>query len=65
MAVIERKTTRRQFMDGFPAPAPVSPPGEGWRLAHVAAATGSRSGNLRNEPMCALLFFIWEREVRE
>jgi len=64
--MIERKTTSVQWMDGYDDPAPHPPPGDGWRLTHVAAASGRlaelppRSSSM---PLCALLFFIWEREV--
>ena len=65
--MIEYATTCRQWVfDDHAAPAPVPPPGDGWKLAHFAAASG-RGGVPKSQqlgpawPVRALLFFVWER----
>lgn len=64
---VERKTTCRQFMDGSPVPDPHPPPGDGWTLTHVAAATGGprEKGARLGDSLKALIFYVWERPVAE
>lgn len=60
----EYKTTVRQYLDGREPPDPVAPSGDGWTLKHVAAATGGpRSYRMEMNILCALVFYVWEREV--
>jgi hypothetical protein len=64
--VIEYRTTCRQFIDGHEPPGPVPPEGDGWKLAHVAAASGRIDGRgptfFTGTVLCALIFYVWERE---
>lgn len=65
----EYKTDVVQFLDGCDdTHHPHPPKGEGWRLAHVAAASGRISPPVEaqldaDHILCALIFYVWEREV--
>lgn len=62
-----RKTTCKQFIDGCGTPDPCPPDqNHHWRLTHVAAATGFRDQDtyrkFPEQPMRALIFYVWESD---
>jgi hypothetical protein len=62
----EYRTTCVQFMDGSDDErfSPSPPRGEGWELAHVAAASGrSPTWPYSGMATCALIFYVWKREA--
>lgn len=61
----EYRMTYVQFIDGASdeSMSPTAPRGEGWVLKHVAAASGRTAKPSGSMPMCALIFYVWERKV--